>query len=466
MDLDGSLIATDLLHESTLKLLRASPLALLHLPAWLMRGKAVLKREIASRVDIDVTTLPYRAEVVQYIREARARGQRTVLVTASDGGLAKRVARHVGLCEDVLASDGQANLSGLRKLEAIKADCGAQAFCYLGDHPVDLHVWREAESAAVVSRSSSLLRRALSVTRIEAHFEPPTVSLKRYLYAIRLHQWLKNVLVFLPLLPVLHELTVHIVVQALLAFIAFGLMASGIYVLNDLLDLESDRKHKHKRFRPFAAGEIPVRTGLAMSIALCSASLLVSILLITPAFVGVLVVYMLLTTAYSFHLKRRAIVDVFSLASLYTLRVVAGAVATGLPLSLWILSFSLFIFLSLALAKRFVELSGSPAEVQQMSRDRNYHIGDVPLVLAGGIAAGQTSALLLSLYLQDQQMILRYERPIYLWILIPVFLFWIMRIWLKAIRRALHDDPVVFAARDWVSRLAAGIAAAAFWFAG
>ena len=354
----------------------------------------------------------------------------------------------------------------MRKLEAIKADCGAQAFCYLGDHPVDLHVWREAESAAVVSRSSSLLRRALSVTRIEAHFEPPTVSLKRYLYAIRLHQWLKNVLVFLPLLPVLHELTVHIVVQALLAFIAFGLMASGIYVLNDLLDLESDRKHKHKRFRPFAAGEIPVRTGLAMSIALCSASLLVSILLITPAFVGVLVVYMLLTTAYSFHLKRRAIVDVFSLASLYTLRVVAGAVATGLPLSLWILSFSLFIFLSLALAKRFVELSGSPAEVQQMSRDRNYHIGDVPLVLAGGIAAGQTSALLLSLYLQDQQMILRYERPIYLWILIPVFLFWIMRIWLKAIRRALHDDPVVFAARDWGRGLAAGIAAAAFWFAG
>jgi 4-hydroxybenzoate polyprenyltransferase len=466
VDLDGSLIATDLLHESTLKLLRVSPQSLLQVPKWLMQGKATLKREIASRVDIDVTTLPYRDEVLQFIRDAKAKGQRTVLVTASDRQFAQGVAHHLGLFDSVIASDGQDNLSGARKLQAINADSDGQAFCYLGDHPVDLHVWRGAESAAVVSRSSSLVRRASGATRVEAHIKPAAVPLKRYLYAMRVHQWLKNILVFLPLLPVLHELSLDIVSHALLAFIAFGLMASGIYVLNDLLDLESDRKHKRKRFRPFASGEIPVRTGVAMCVGLCLGSVLLSVALLNWTFVGVLIVYMLLTTGYSFFLKRRAIVDVFSLASLYTIRVVAGAAATGLPLSLWILSFSLFIFLSLALAKRYVELSGTPAEVMQMARDRNYHLSDVPLVLCGGVAAGQMSALLLCLYLQDQQMLARYEQPYALWILIPVFLFWIMRIWLKAVRHALHDDPVVFAARDWVSRLSVGIAAAAFWFAG
>jgi len=466
VDLDGSLIATDLLHESTLKLLRAAPLELLRLPMWLMRGKAALKREIASRVQIDVTTLPYRDEVLAYVRGAKEKGQRTVLVTASDADFAEGVARHLGIFDGVLASDGKANLSGSRKLEAIQSDCGGSDFCYLGDHPVDLDVWRGAESAAVVSRSSSLLRRASDATRIEAHIKPPAVSLRRYLYAIRAHQWLKNILVFVPLLPVLHQLTAGIVGAALLAFLAFGLMASGIYVLNDLLDLESDRKHKRKRFRPFASGEIPVRTGVFMSLGLCLSSLLLSALLLPLVFVAVLLAYMLLTTAYSFFLKTRAIVDVFSLASLYTIRVVGGAAATGLPLSLWILSFSLFIFLSLALAKRYVELSGTPAEVRQMSKDRNYHLVDVPLVLCGGVAAGQMAALVLSLYLQDPQLLTRYTHPMYLWILVPVFLFWIMRIWLKAVRHALHDDPVVFAARDWVSRLSVGIAAAAFWAAG
>lgn len=465
VDLDGSLIATDLLHESLLKLLRVSPLSLLRLPGWLLRGKAALKREVAQRVEIDVTTLPYRPEVIRFVREARANGKRVVLATASDVRLASQVAEHLGLFDGVIASDGQSNLSGTRKLAAMRLDAGVGAFSYLGDNTVDLPIWRAAQGAAVVSRSSSLVRRAARATRLDAHIEPAAVPLRRYLYAIRLHQWLKNVLVFLPLMPVLHELSASVVLDACLAFLAFGLMASGIYVLNDLLDLDSDRRHKRKRLRPFASGEIPVQVGLQMCILLCASSLTLALTVMRPMFAGILILYMLLTTSYSFFLKRRAIVDVFSLAALYTIRVAAGAAATGLPLSIWILSFSLFIFLSLALAKRYVELSGTPAEVKQMSRDRNYHLGDLPLVLCGGVAAGQMSAVVLSLYLQDQQMLDRYANPTYLWILVPVFLFWIMRIWLKAVRGALHDDPVVFAARDWVSRLAVVIGATALWMA-
>lgn len=466
VDLDGSLIATDLLHESLLKLLRASPLALLHLPAWWLHGKAFLKREVASRVDIDVTTLPYRPEVLQFVRDARAAGRRIVLTTASDFKFAWRIAEHLKVFDAVLASDGEHNLGGHRKLAAMQVDAAGGSFCYLGDRPVDLEVWRGADSAVVVSRSSSLVRRAARQTRIDAHIKPGPTSLWRYLYAIRLHQWLKNVLVFLPLMPVLHELTWAIVTDAGLAFVAFGLMASGIYVINDLLDLDSDRRHKRKRLRPFASGEIRASTGLAMSAALCGGSLLLSVLMLPAAFVQVLLAYLVLTTSYSFFLKRRAIVDVFALAALYTVRVAAGAAATGLPLSFWILSFSLFVFLSLALAKRYVELNGSQAEVSQMKKDRNYHPVDLPLVLCAGVAAGQMSALVLSLYLQDQQILERYGNPALLWLLVPVFLFWIVRIWLKAVRGVLHDDPVVFAARDWVSRLAVAIAGVTLWVAG
>ncbi|WP_076998245.1 UbiA family prenyltransferase [Variovorax sp. KK3] len=465
VDLDGTLIATDSLHESLLKLVRSSPLALLQLPGWLLKGRAVLKQEVARRTSLDVTTLPYRQEVLDLVREARESGRRTILATASDARVAHRVAEHLGLFDSVLASDGERNVKGSAKLAAIQADAGGQGFAYAGDHSADMKVWQGATAAVVVSRSGTLARRAAGVTQVETVIQPRRAGLGRYLYGLRAHQWLKNLLVFLPLMPLLHELTATLVVDAALAFVAFSLMASGIYVLNDLLDLESDRRHHRKRRRPFAAGDISPATGLAMSAALGIASVAMSFALLPESFVLVLLVYAALTTAYSVFLKRRAVVDVFSLAALYTIRVAAGTEATGQPLSFWILSFSLFIFLSLALAKRYVEITTAAGDGGQLKRDRGYHPGDETFVLCTGVAAGQMSALLLSLYLQDQQMLSRYDNPTWLWVLIPVFLFWTVRIWLKAIRGVLHDDPVVFAARDWVSRVAVGIGAVALWMA-
>ena len=466
VDLDGTLSATDLLHESLLQLVRVDPWALLQLPGWLLRGKAALKHEVAQRVDIDVTTLPYRPEVIQLIREARANGRRVVLATASDRKFAQLVAAHLGMFDGVIASDGAFNLGGARKLAAIQADAGGEAFAYAGDRATDLPVWRGSGGAVVVSRSRALARDAARDVPAEAVIAPKAVPLGRYLYGIRLHQWLKNLLIFLPLMPVLHDLTPDILINAGLAFVAFGLMASGIYVFNDLLDLESDRRHHRKYRRPFASGEIPVAQGLCMSVGLSALSLLLSVMLLPWEFVGVLVFYMALTTAYSVALKRRAVVDVFALAGLYTVRLAAGAAATGLPLSFWILSFSLFIFLSLALAKRYVELVGPNAKPTAEKNDRGYYVTDGPFVLCTGICAGQMSALLLSLYINNQEIMSRYDSPAYLWMLIPVFLFWTIRIWLKAVRGVLHDDPVVFAARDWVSRLALGIGAAVVWVAG
>lgn len=465
VDFDGTLTATDLLHESLLQLVRASPLSLLRLPMWLARGKAALKREVAQRTEIDVTTLPYRPEVLQLVRNARDSGRRTVLATASDAKFAQQVADHLGVFDSVLASDGVRNLSGAGKLAAIIADAGGRSFCYAGDRAADLAIWRGAEAAVVVSRSDALVRKVAQVTAVEAVIRPPAATLQRYFYGMRVHQWVKNLLIFLPLMPALDDLTAPLIRNSLLAFAAFSFMASGIYLINDLLDLPSDRRHHRKRLRPFAAGDIPVRHGMAMAAALCGASLAISFATLPLSFVGVLSFYMVLTIGYSVDLKRRAVVDVFALAGLYTIRVAAGTAATGLLLSFWILSFSLFIFLSLALAKRYVELTSSPGTVQQMGRDRGYFPTDSSFVLCAGVASGQMAVLLLSLYIQDHNTVAHYDNPMYLWILIPVFLFWTMRIWLKAIRGALDDDPVVFVARDWVSQLAAGLAVVTLWMA-
>lgn len=466
IDLDGTLITTDLLHESLLQLVRASPLSLFMLPVWLARGKACLKHEVAQRVEIDVTTLPYREEVLRLVREARSAGRRVVLATASDLKFARQVAHHLALFDDVIASNGRDNLRGQGKLAAIQRDADGLPFVYAGDHQVDLPIWRNAHAAVVVSGSARLHQQVAQRTPIEAVIRPQATGFRRYIYGMRLHQWLKNLLIFLPLLPSLHELTLGVLVDASLAFLAFGLMASGIYVINDLLDLGSDRRHHRKRRRPFAAGEISVGRGLLMALALSATSVALSLATLPNAFLWVLLIYMALTTAYSVHLKRRAVVDVFSLAALYTIRIAAGTAATSQSLSFWILSFSMFIFLSLALAKRYVELASAVENPSKLNTDRGYLPNDLTFVLCGGVAAGQMSVLLFGLYINGQDMMGRYENPAWLWMLVPVLLFWTMRIWLKAVRGLLHEDPVVFAARDWVSLTAVGIGALLLWIAG
>ena len=442
--------------------MRASPAALLQLPLWLLQGRAAFKREVAQRTSLDVSTLPYRPEVLDFVRRAREAGRRTILATASDGKVARRVAEHLGLFDAVLASDGERNVKGANKLAAILADTGGKAFSYAGDHSADLEVWRGAEAAVVVSRSGALARRAAGLTEVEAVIKPKRVGLGRYLYGLRAHQWLKNLLVFLPLMPVLHELTQALLVDAVLAFLAFGLMASGIYVLNDLLDLESDRRHHRKRRRPFAAGDISPSAGLAMSITLGIASLTLSVALLPASFVGVL-----LALCGADH----------RLLGIPQAARGGGRVRAGRALhhprggrhpgdgAAALLLDPLVLPLHLPEPGAGQALRGahrrrrSGGDAVQLKRDRGYVPGDATFVLCTGVAAGQMSALLLSLYLHDQQMLARYGDPEYLWALVPVFLFWTVRIWLKAVRGALHDDPVVFAARDWVSRLAVGIGA-------
>jgi 4-hydroxybenzoate polyprenyltransferase len=453
VDLDGTLVATDLLHETALRLLRGAPLAVLKIPGWLLQGKAFLKQQIAQRVAIDVAALPYRPGVLELIRRARAEGRRVVLTTASDRALASSVAEHLGMFDHVIASDGVSNLSGVRKLEAIRADAAGHPFCYMGNEAVDLNVWNGAQAAVVVSSSPSLRKRVRATTRVEAEVDVPRPGLRDVLYGIRVHQWLKNLLVFVPLLPMMNELNEQMIVAALAMFVAFSTCASAIYVLNDLLDLETDRQHHRKKARPFASGVIPISQAIVLIVALLGITAALAMAFLPWPAILALLGYVVLTTAYSFWLKRKMLVDVFALATLYTARILAGAAATAVGVSLWLLAFSMFMFLSLALAKRYVEISEVRSPTDPRVKGRAYSVSDAVFVLAAGLASGQLSVLTLSLYLNDPEVSRRYAHPFVLWLLCPLLLYWLVRVWLKAHRHELHDDPVVFAASDRVSRM-------------
>ena len=450
IDLDGTLLRSDLLLESALSLLRRNPFYLLYFVVWLIRGKAQLKREIALRASVDVTLLPYDARVLTWLRDENT-GRGKVLCSASDKLLVDAVANHIGGFDAVLASDGLVNLSGARKAQALVENYTERGFDYAGNARPDMQVWAHARHTIVVNASPALLRRAqktFSVTRV---FAREKSGLRIWVRALRLHQWLKNLLIFLPLLAAHMLFAPQAIQRSVLAFFCFGLCASGVYLLNDLLDLESDRRHPRKCLRPFAAGTLSLVAGLIAAPLLALVSFALALLL-SPLFAAVLLGYYALTLAYSFALKRIAMLDAIVLGALYTVRIVAGTVAIRTALSFWLLAFSMFLFLSLAMLKRYTELRGLRDAGQTEASGRGYAVDDLPLIESLGGSSGFLSVLVLALYINSTASEVLYRHPQILWMLCPLLLYWVSRAWLIAHRGAMHDDPVVFALLDRVSR--------------
>lgn len=450
VDLDGTLLKSDLLYESALALLSQNPFYLFVLPFWLLRGKAALKHEIASRVDLDATTLPYDERVIAELRETPARPR--VLCTASNMKYAQEIAAHVGVFDLVLASDDGRNLSGANKAQTLVERFGERGFDYMGNADVDLKVWSRARHAWVVNGSGRLAARAAQVGTVARHLPSAGGSIKTWIKAIRVHQWLKNLLVFLPLLASHRFFDTHAVIDSLLAFLAFGLCASGVYVLNDLLDLPSDRRHPRKRLRPFAAGRLPLLHGLFAAPLLTLAGFALAFVA-SPWFAVVLFVYYAMTLAYSLRLKRIVMVDVVLLAGLYTIRIIGGAVAIGSTLSFWLLAFSMFIFLSLAMLKRYTELNAVLGSGQSKASGRGYAVDDLPLIQSLGASSGYLAVLVFALYINSPESLALYARPQVLWMICPLLLYWISRLWIISHRGAMDDDPVVFAVSDRVSQI-------------
>lgn len=453
IDLDGTLLNSDLLLESAMAQLKQAPLSVWQWPRWLAAGKARLKAEIASRVSLDIETLPYNQELLAFLREQKAQGRPLVLVTASHRRFAEQVAEQLGLFDQVLATDDQHNLAGRHKAETLVALYGERGFDYAGNAAVDLAVWRHARRALVVNAAAALSTQARAVCEVERIFPRPASTWRQWLKALRLYQWLKNVLIFVPLAAG-HALDQpDQLVLGFLAFLSFGLCASSAYLLNDLLDLSADRRHPRKCRRPFAAGQLPLAHGILAVPLTLGLALGLSLLVGFPRFTGILVGYYVFTLAYSLRLKRVLMLDAIVLAGLYTLRIVAGAAAVSIMPSFWLLAFSMFLFLSLALVKRYSELQALREQGELSASGRGYHVDDLGLLQNLGGTAGYLAVLVLALYVNSETSRTLYAHPMVIWLLCPVLLYWISRVWLMAHRGEMHDDPIIFTLTDRHSRL-------------
>lgn len=466
VDLDGTLLRSNLLLETGMAFVRSQPLRLLKPVAWLARGKAALKENLACATQLDVSVLPYDPAVIELIEAERRAGRTVVLATACHHSLAERIAEHLKLFDQVLATRADLNLSARRKRDLLVEHYGEGGFDYAGNSRDDIPVWAAARQAYVINPESGVERRAKARGNVERVIRSNPARLRDWLRAMRLHQWAKNLLIFVPLLAA-HQLgNLALIWQALLAFLCFGLCASSVYLLNDLLDLADDRRHEAKRHRPFAAGRLSIESGLVAFPLLLGLAFAGALWLLPWAFAGVLLAYYGLTLAYSLALKRRIAVDVIVLALLYTLRIVAGAAALGLALTFWMLAFATFIFLSLAMVKRYAELR----EARRQGRSgrtggRGYSPDDLEMFSTLGAASGYMAVMVLALYIQDQTTAALYSRPFLLWLACPLLLFWITRVWMITFRGLMHEDPVLFAVRDRVSLMVCALFGLVFWAA-
>lgn len=478
VDLDGTLVKSDTLVDSVLVLARQKPTEILRIPSWIAQGKAQFKKHVTSAVTLDVEHLPYNRPLLEWLRAEYGAGRAIYLATAADRSLAERVADHMGIFAGVLASDGATNLAGNNKLEAFRQHFG-ERFCYIGNAKPDVTLLAACESPMTANPHRALttgLRR--TKTTVTGNFYDRGTLVKSWLKAIRLHQWAKNVLIFVPLL-LAHEWNLTRSVAAVVAFFSFGLCASATYIINDLLDLEADRRHPRKKRRPFAAGDLSAFAGAIAVLLMMAASFALAMVvprvihalpgthpeLLPNNFLVWLLIYTATTLTYSLYLKRTLLLDVFVLSGLYTVRILAGSAATAVTISEWLGGFSVFFFLSLAFVKRFSELENLRGRGGEVPAGRGYHVSDLEQLRAFGTGSMFAAVLVTTLYISNPQTSLLYAHAKRLWLVVPVLLLWLSQVWMLASRGEMHDDPVVWAITSRRSLVLGAVIALVVWSA-
>ena len=466
VDLDGTLLRTDMLVESAFAFLRQTPFKVWELVTWLAAGKAKLKENLAASVAFDVTTLPYDKQVIAFLEQQKARGRVLILATASHHIYADAIAGHLGLFDRVLATRGNVNLSARVKRDVLVAEFGERGFDYAGNSSDDLAVWASARTAYLADPEFGVETAALRLGNVGKVITTPAPMSRIWIKQLRVHQWVKNSLIFVPLLASHRIGEWHLLSEGVLAFLMFSLCASSVYILNDLLDLKDDRQHSKKRLRPLACGAVPIKAAMFAFPALLIAAFAGAAWLLPQDFVLALAFYYALTLAYSLVLKRIMTVDVVVLAMLYTVRIVAGAFAFDISLTFWMLAFSTFLFLSLAFVKRYAELRESRIQGKiEQTPGRGYHPNDLEMISSLGASSGYLSVLVLALFIQDQHTVAQYRHPQLIWFACPLLLYWITRAWMIVHRGWMHEDPVVFAMKDRNSLLVIVLFGAIFWLA-
>ncbi len=456
VDLDGTLIRIDSLHETYLQCLKIRPRTASGLGRSLKDGKAAFKRDLAGLVSFDPTRIPYNDDFLNYLREQSRRGRRLGLFTAADQSIADAVAFHLGIFDIAVGSDGIVNLKGERKLDAIRTHFGDK-FAYAGNDVVDYPIFAAARQVILVGSVKRLERLLPEGKIVESVFPRPGSNVSDWIRALRIRHWSKNSLVFVAPILGFSYFSAAIAIQLVVLFMALNVLSSATYIINDLFDLAADREHPNKRYRPFAAGIIAVRDGVFASVALIGLAFLVGIFLPWQA-LGILGGYLITTLAYSFALKRQPVLDVVILAGLFTLRVLAGSLLLPSPVSPWLLSFSMLFFLGLAMVKRYAELERVVREGGSAITARGYSSRDLSMLLAAGMSAGFSSIVVFTIYLINEQ----YPRDIYghpevLWGMMPLVLVFFLRLWHLTVHGQMDEDPVIFAMRD---RFSLGLASA------
>lgn len=462
VNLDGTLLKSDSFLETLFHLLATDARAVAKVPRWLISGRACLKHELASCSDVTPELLPYEEVVVAYLRNKHANGRRLVLVSGASQKFVDHIARFLGIFAEAYGSSRELNLAGPVRAEFLVKRYGEGRFDYLGDTSTDWPAWSKARRVVTANAPEPLRRRIDTDFPGAEHIAPTPGHLKQrlgsYMAALRPDQWVKNLLIFVPVVAD-HNFSSPTLLSAAIAFAAFCLTASSVYIVNDLVDIQHDRKHPWKHERPFASARVPVLHGVVMTFALLAAAVAMSAAFLDMPFLATLAVYYVLTLLYSLRLKRMLIVDMMALAGLYTIRVIAGSAATGIPPSEWLLALSMFIFLSLAAVKRQSELMGLAKHERSRVPGRRYNVRDLPMIRNFGTSSGYIAVLVLALYISNKDVSVHYDRPLLLWATCPLLLYWISRMLLKAHRGLIDRDPIVFAFRDRASWLTAALIA-------
>lgn len=465
VDLDGTLIKSDVTFEAILLLLRKNVVYLALMPFWLMRGRPYFKKQLTQRVTVSPKHQPFNKEFLQYLKDEKARGRELVLISASEQHQVEEIGRPLELFSHIEGTNGPVNLKGANKLARIQELAGERDFGYAGNSLADLAVWAGASELILVNCPLSMISKLAEDAPEPRHFDKPRHPLRDLVRASRPHQWLKNLLLFLPLILSHRIDEPALLALSLVGFVSFCLCASSVYLFNDMLDLQSDREHPLKRHRPFASGELPLTLGFIAMPLLLLASFAVAALFLPLPFLLILVGYWLLTTAYSLVLKRLFLVDVLVLASLYTLRIMAGSAAISVETTDWLLTFSMSLFLGLAILKRVTELTRFQSEDEVSFPGRAYHIKHRRLLIVLGVLASVTAVGVFALYINAPQTTRLYSSPEYLWLICPLLLFLLGRVWRKARSGSIEEDPVLFAITDHISQAVVLLSGVVIWLA-
>lgn len=454
VDLDGTLVRTNTLFEAALSAIKKNPLVIFDIAAAGLRSKAAVKHTIGIYSVMDPKTLPYNAEFLAWLKNQHTQGRTLILATASDKTIADAVAQHLGMFQEVIASTPKRPVSAVHKYNVLTDRFGTKNFSYAGNSNADITVWQCAASAIIVDATEDISRKVRSMVPVEAEFSfENTLTTHIILKTIRLHQWVKNLLLFTAPIAAHKIADIQVLLDTTIGFVAFSCIASSIYIFNDLFDLPSDRAHATKRFRPIAAGTISLFHAAMLGTSMALVGIIIASLFLPAAFLGILALYIVVTSAYSLRLKKIPYIDIAVLAGLYILRIVAGSAATGIPTSTWLFLFAACLFVSLAVAKRVTELSqlkgGDAAAI-----GRGYTKRDKELLTALGLTSALFACIVLGLYATSPGVALLYSHASLLFFMIPIFGIWIIRMWKHAITGSLHEDPVLFAIKDYGSYVA------------